>query len=60
MLCGPLTLFLDSPSELTYTFSFDNDMGEKAKGIFMFEVTGLVRVFKIMDDEETAIKNFTD
>jgi anti-anti-sigma factor len=27
---------------------------------FIFEVTGLVKVFKITEDEETAIKNYTD
>ena len=27
---------------------------------FIFEVTGLVRVFKITEDEETAIKNYSD
>lgn len=27
---------------------------------FIFEVTGLVNVFKIVKDEETALKNFTD
>ena len=27
---------------------------------FIFEVTGLIKVFKITDDEETAIKNYSD
>jgi anti-sigma B factor antagonist len=27
---------------------------------FIFEVTGLINVFKITDDEETAIKNYAD
>ncbi len=27
---------------------------------YIFEVTGMIRVFKITDDEETAIRNYND
>jgi anti-anti-sigma factor len=27
---------------------------------YIFEVTGMIKVFKVTDDEETAIKNYSD